>query len=146
MRFQMFDRITEYEKGKSIEGLKQVSRESGNILSFNGTMYYPHTLAIEALAQLGGWFISASKDFTLLVVLAMIVNARIHFDIKIGDELILKAHLIELKDENSVLRGEIWREKECAIQVQKIVYGIVKVEEERYRDEQMKIFSSLLQK
>jgi len=145
MRFQLFDKITEFNKGKSIAGVKNPTLESGNLISLNHALYYPASLSIEALAQLGGWFITASRDFSLLVVLGMITGGEIHQDIMIGDSLILKVNLLELMPGSSIVRGEVWKEGACAIKINRIVYGMFKIQEDRHVREQERMFSSLLQ-
>lgn len=145
MRFQLFDRIKEFSAGKSIVGVKNVTLESGNFVSIDSRLFYPSTLAIEALAQLGGWCVSASRDFTLLVVLGMITDAEILQDILIGDSLILKVNLVEFVEKSAVVRAEAWKEGACAVRIQKIVYGMFTINEPRFGEEQQKIFKSLLE-
>jgi 3-hydroxymyristoyl/3-hydroxydecanoyl-(acyl carrier protein) dehydratase len=144
MRFQLFDRIIKFEKGKSIVGVKNVTLESGNLVSIDSSLFYPPTLSIEALAQLGGWCVSASRDFSLLVVLGMITGAEILQDIIIGDSLTLKVNLVELMGQSSVVRAEAWKEGACAIRIDKIVYGMFTIKEPQFVDEQRRIFYSLL--
>ena len=143
MRFQLFDRVTKFEKGKAIAGVKNVTLESGNLVSIGNRLFYPSTLAIEAMAQMGGWCVSASNDFSLLVVLGMITGAEIYQDILIGDSLMLKVKLMELADQRSVASAEAWKEGVCAIRIDKIVYGMFTIEEPRFVEEQKRIFSSL---
>jgi len=143
MRFQLFDRVTNFETGKSIAGVKNVTLESGNHVSIGNRLFYPPTLSIEALAQLGGWCVSASRDFSLLVVLGMITGAEILQDILVGDSLILKVKLVELADQRSVASAEAWKEGACAIKIDKIVYGMFAIKEPRFVEEQQRIFYSL---
>lgn len=142
MRFQLFDKILEFKKGKSIVGVKNVTLESGSLISLNGALFYPASLSIEALAQLGGWFINASRDFSLLLVLGMIVAGEIRQDIMIGDSLTLKVNLLELMPETSVVNGEVWKKGACALKVDRIVYGMFKMEDKRFIKEQEKMFRS----
>ena len=145
MRFQLFDRIINFEKGKSIVGVKNVTLETGNLVPLNTSLFYPPTLSIEALAQLGGWCVSASRDFSLLVVLGMITDAEVLEDIRIGDSLILKVNLVELMGHSSVVRAEAWKEGACAIRIDKIVYGMFTIKEPHFVNEQHRIFKSLLE-
>ena len=144
MRFQLFDKILEFNKGKSIVGVKNATLETGNVTALNGTLFYPASLSVEALAQLGGWFVNASRDFSLLVVLGMITGGVIHQDIMIGDSLILKVNLMELMPKSSIVRGEVWKDGTCAIKIDRIVYGMFKIQEERFVKKQEEMFSSFL--
>ena len=145
MRFQLFDRIINFEKGRSIVGVKAVTLESGNVVFINNSLFYPPVLSIEAMAQLGGWCISASRDFSLLVVLGMITGAEVLQDIIIGDSLILKVNLVELMGQSAVVRAEAWKEGACALKTDKIVYGMFTIKEPRFAEQQHKIFQSLLE-
>jgi 3-hydroxymyristoyl/3-hydroxydecanoyl-(acyl carrier protein) dehydratase len=143
MRFQLFDRIVNFEKGKSIAGVKNVTLESGNLTAINNRPFYPPTLCMEALAQLGGWCVSASRDFSLLVVLGMFTGAEIHRDIIIGDSLTLKVNLLEITEQRSVAKAEAWKDDALAVSIDRIVYGMFKIKEPRFVDEQEKFFYAL---
>ena len=143
MRFQLFDKIMEFEKGRSIVGVKNVTLESGHLISVDNRLFYPSALAMEALAQLGGWCVSASRDFSLLVVLGMMTGAEVRQDLIIGDSLILKVKLVEIMEQTSVARAEAWKEGACAMKIDKIVYGMFKIKEPRFVAEQKRIFYSL---
>lgn len=145
MRFQLFDRITKFDKGKSIVGVKNVTLESGNVIAIDQRLFYPPPLSMEALAQLGGWCVSASRDFSMLVVLGMFSGAEVLQDIIIGDSLTLKVHLLELMEKSAVVRAEAWKEGVCALRIDKIVYGMFTIKEPRFVDEQHRIFQSLLE-
>jgi 3-hydroxyacyl-[acyl-carrier-protein] dehydratase len=64
MRYLLIDHITEWESGKSIKGIKNVTM-SEDFLEFHfpKNPIMPGVLLLEAVAQLSGWLEAASSDF-----------------------------------------------------------------------------------
>ncbi len=146
MRFQLIDKITKFDKNKSILGVKGVSLEANDFVpSSQGSFVYPVTLCLESLAQLGGWLTTASSDFACHPVLGMISRAEVYKEARVGDSLLVKAELIELSNEISEIRGEIRRGEEPIIKVKRIVYGLVKTEDKELIEEQKRMFQRLLE-
>ncbi len=146
MRFQLIDKITKFDKNKLILGVKGVSLEANDLVpSSQGAFVYPVTLCLESLAQLGGWLATASSDFTCHPVLGMISHAEVYKEARVGDSLLVKAELIELSDEISEIRGEIWRGEELIIGVKRVVYGLVKTGDKKLIEEQKRMFQRLLE-
>jgi 3-hydroxyacyl-[acyl-carrier-protein] dehydratase len=95
----LVDRVTDYEPGKWIHGLKNVT---ANEPFFEG--HFPHypvmpgVLVIEALAQLAGLLTilsgSAKVDGSQLVLFAGIDEARFKRQVMPGDALVLEVNLI----------------------------------------------------
>jgi len=106
MSFILVDEILEFEKGKSIVAVKNVS-----VLKYffvdhiiYGTIL-PSTLVAEAVAQAAGWLVTASLDFQkrgLLIDLGMLDFGGI---VRPGDQLVLEAELLSLREEAAVLTG-----------------------------------------
>lgn len=146
MRFQLIDKITKFDKNKSILGIKGVSLEANDLVPLSqGSLVYPVTLCIESLAQLGGWLTAASSDFAYLPVLGMISHAEVYKEARVGDSLLVNAELIELSDEISAIRGEMWRGEELIIKVKRVVYGLIKTKDKKLIEQQKKTFQHLLE-
>ncbi len=143
MRFQLIDKISSFNKNKSIIGTKGVSLEADDFVP-QGPLVYPATLCLESLAQLGGWLTAASLDFVCVPVLGMIGGAEVYDEAEVGDSLLLKAALIELSDETSEIRGEIWRGEDLIINVKRVVYGLIKKEDTKLVEERKRMFQTLL--
>ncbi len=145
MRFQLVDKILRFDKNKSIVGVKGVSLEANDLVPFpQGSLVYPVTLCLESLAQLGGWLTTASLDFVCLPVLGIISQAEVYKEARVGDNLLVKAELIDLSDEASVIKGEIRRDEVLIIKVKRVVYGLVKIEDKRFIEGQKRMFQLLL--
>jgi len=147
MRFQLIDKILRFDKNKSIVGVKGVSLEANDFVpSSKGYPIYPVTLCLESIAQLGGWLTTASSDFVCSPVLGMIANAEVYKEAEVGDNLLVKAELIELSDETSEIKGEIRRGDDLILKVKRIVYGLVKIEDKKLIEEQKRAFQMLLER
>ena len=151
MRFLMFDRITEFQKNRRICGIKLISGESGVLERVHGELVYPAALAVESLAQLGGWLLGASRDFAVLTVLAMVVNVRIYTPIFNGDELNLRvdAHPDYCGADSALASGEICRAgsrgQECVIRIAKLAYGVFPTAVPEHMKAQKRLFTALFQ-
>lgn len=146
MRFLMFDQITDFQKNRLICGVKQISQESGITEQLHREWIYPPSLAFESLAQIGGWLVSASLDFSVFAVLGMMTRAEAIAPIHSGDGLILRVEVLSINsaEHNAVVRGEIRRLEQCVIRIDKIVYGIFQVDDPQLVREQARLFDSLL--
>ena len=70
MRFNLIDRITDLQPGKSIVAIKNLTLAEEYLADhFPGFPVMPGVLMIEALAQAGGWLIRYTEDFRHSTVL-----------------------------------------------------------------------------
>ena len=144
MRFELIDKILEFEKNKRIVGVKGISVEADNFAPFSSeSRIYPTTLCLESLAQVGGWLTSASLDFAYLPVLGMISEAEIYKEVRAGDNLLVKAELTELLDIHSIIKGEIWRGEELIVSVRRMVYGLIELNDRQFIENQESFFHRL---
>ncbi len=71
MKFRMVDKITGYEPGRSIRGIKTVSFEEYELkTAFSSRPALPECLVMESLVQLGNWLIMLTSGYTKTGLLA----------------------------------------------------------------------------
>ena len=107
--FLLVDRITEFEEGKYIEGLKNVTiNEPFFNGHFPGHPIMPAVLIIEAMAQCGGLLLlnTVADPSGKLMYFMGIDNARFRRPVTPGDQLRFKITLLKLKGGISKMRGE----------------------------------------
>ena len=78
MRFLFVDRILKMEKGRSAEGIKNVSFHAMSILfkKCRTIPYFRERLALKQIAQLISWLVIYTKDFTVKPVAVMTASIR----------------------------------------------------------------------
>jgi 3-hydroxyacyl-[acyl-carrier-protein] dehydratase len=99
----MLDRVTEFRKGISAAGIKNITL-TDDILHDHFPDYpvFPGAMLIEAMAQLGGFLLEMSvntKDSIRRALLAQIDKAKFHNLAEPGDQLRLSAELDEQIDD-----------------------------------------------
>ena len=105
----LVDRILEYEEGKRIVGLKNVSVNEPVFQGhFPGFPLFPGVYILEAMAQVGGILMIKSLNLEIgkyAVVFAGIDGARFKKPVFPGDTLILELEVITLKKALSKMKG-----------------------------------------
>ena len=99
MRYFMLDRVTEFTKGISASGIKNITLTE-DILHDHFPDYpvFPGAMLIEATAQLGGFLLEMSvntKDSIRRALLAQVDKAKFHTLAEPGDQLQLTAEMNE---------------------------------------------------
>ena len=127
MRFYMVDRILELHKEVSIKGLKNVSIVedffSGQSLEEEPEL--PTPLLIEALAQLGAWFVAATSNFEKRAVLLSLGELRFHRPARPGDQLLLEDWVVSASDDNAVVSGRIKVGDEVIMEMDECMCAII---------------------
>lgn len=94
MRFYLVDRVTEFQKGSSIKGIKNVSMTEP-FFTFHFPRYpvMPGVLIIEALAQLAGLLIELSipERRYKKAILSIVDKTKFHFMVRPGDQIEMEA-------------------------------------------------------
>ena len=105
--FQMVDRITECEPGKSAKGIKCVSVNEAQFCGhFPQYHVMPGVLIIEALAQVGAVALLTMDEFKgKAVFFGGIKNARFKQQVRPGDVLVLECELIRLRGSVGIGKG-----------------------------------------
>ena len=105
----LVDKILEYEEGKRIVGLKNVSVNEPVFQGhFPGFPLFPGVYILEAMAQVGGILMIKSLNLEIgkyAVVFAGIDEARFKKPVFPGDTLILELDVISLKKSLSKMKG-----------------------------------------
>jgi beta-hydroxyacyl-ACP dehydratase FabZ len=109
--FLLVDRIVEYEPGKRVVGLKNVSLNEPFFAGhFPGAPVMPGVLIVEAMAQTAGVMMLASLPDreTKLVFFTGIDSAKFRKPVVPGDQLRLELTVLKLRPRYIKLRGEAY--------------------------------------
>ncbi len=91
MRYLLVDRITHWEPGQEILGIKNVAM-SEDFLEFHfpKNPIMPGIMLLEALVQLAGWLEAASSDFEKWFLLAHVNKCNFYGFVLPGDQVDMK--------------------------------------------------------
>jgi beta-hydroxyacyl-ACP dehydratase FabZ len=109
--FLLLDRIVEYEEGKRIVGLKNVTINEPFFQGhFPGVPVMPGVLIVEAMAQAGGVLVfkTLPEREKKLVFLMGIEGARFRKPVQPGDQLRLEMEVIRVKARVGKLAGKAY--------------------------------------
>ena len=109
--FLLVDRIVDYEPGKRVVGLKNVTLNEPFFAGhFPGAPVMPGVLIVEAMAQTAGVMMLASLPDreTKLVFFTGIDNAKFRRPVVPGDQLRLELTVLKLRPRYIKLRGEAY--------------------------------------
>ncbi|MBM7617724.1 3-hydroxyacyl-[acyl-carrier-protein] dehydratase [Weissella uvarum] len=103
----LVDRVIDLEPGKSITGIKNVSRNEEVFQGhFPGNPIFPGVMQIEALAQTGAIAILSMPEFEgKTAYLASVPKARFHKPVQPGDQMELKVELERFRGPMGVGKG-----------------------------------------
>jgi len=104
--FLFVDRIYDYQAGKSIKALKNVSRNEGFFYWLpSGERVLSPAVITEALAQAGAWLKMVTADFKKRPVLLADERTTYHGIVYPGDQIDLSVEVIDFDDDVVVTRG-----------------------------------------
>ena len=88
MRYYLVDRITQWEVGKSIRGVKNVAMTEDFLqYHFPRRPTMPGVLLLESMAQLAGWLEAISSDFTCWFLLEHVKTCKFYELTVPGDQV-----------------------------------------------------------
>jgi len=117
--FLLVDRVLELEKGKYIRAIKNVTyNESFFQGHFPKRKIMPGVLVVEAVAQAGGILLyhSIPEPETKFVFLSKIDNTKFRKPVVPGDQLMLRAEIIKLKNKFCHVRGTATVDDEVVVE------------------------------
>ena len=91
MRYLLIDRITEWQPGKMIRGVKNVAMSEDFLeYHFPRNPIMPGVLLLEALTQLTGWLEAASSDFKEWFLINKVLRCNFYSFALPGDQVELE--------------------------------------------------------
>jgi 3-hydroxyacyl-[acyl-carrier-protein] dehydratase len=116
--FIMVDRVLDFDKGKTITGLKNVTMGEPFFQGhFPGEPVMPGVLILEGMAQVGSLLAYLSAPETIsdrLVYFAGLDKVRFRKVVRPGDQLIFKLKMIKLKTKIAKMTGKAYVNDELA--------------------------------
>ncbi len=106
MRYLLVDRVTSWEAGGFMEGVKNVSM-SEDFLEFHFPRFpvMPGSLILEAIVQLAGWLEAAGSEFGRWVLLEQVRSIKYYGFAFPGDQIVLRVETKGEEDGLTLFRG-----------------------------------------
>ncbi len=106
MRYLLVDRVTSWEAGGFMEGVKNVTM-SEDFLEFHFPRFpvMPGSLILEALVQLSGWLEAAGSDFSRWFLLEQVGTIKYYGFAFPGDQVVLRVEAAGERDGRTLFKG-----------------------------------------
>lgn len=109
MRFLFVDRILQLVPGKSVQGIKQVSRDEACLcLDEQGQLAFIPSFIGETLGQLAAWNVMVTNGFSLRPVAGIVHSAKLHRSARVGETLFLESFIDQLDDNAVEYHSQAW--------------------------------------
>ena len=107
MKFDLIDRITKVEPGKSLEGEKALSLAEEYLQDhFPSKPVMPGVFMIETMVQAGAWLVRVSEDFAhSIVILREARGVKYGQFVRPGDRITVSVEMSSMKDGRADIKG-----------------------------------------
>jgi len=124
VRFLLFDRITEAERGRRMQGVKLVSLTDGALADhYPRRAVLPGTLVVEAMAQLGGMLHALSNDFSVEMLLVLVDSVSLVRPVLHGETMTVEVRSEHVHPYGATMNGEARVDGDVVATVGRIVYA-----------------------
>lgn len=144
MRFLFYDSITDIEKGKSIAGVKTFSLADEFLKGhYKKAPLVPGVLMIEAMAQLLGWLISYSHDFSVVAIPSTIERVTVSSNLRPGFKAEIRAEIVSTSKKDSLCKAEMYSDARIIASLDRIIYSHFQTVDSKKLAEIFKYYSGL---
>ncbi len=125
MRFLLYDRVTRLVPERVIEGVKTFSLAEAFVQGhFHRQPLVPGALLIEAMAQLLGWLVIASRDFQQLAMLSIVEGARVDPGLRPGFRGEIEAELVSLSSTDALGKARMRAGGVTVASAERVIYTL----------------------
>jgi 3-hydroxyacyl-[acyl-carrier-protein] dehydratase len=130
MRFLYYDSISHLEKGKSVAGVKTFTLSEEFLRGhYKKTALVPAVIMIEAMAQLLGWLIIYSHDFSLSPIMSLIEDVTVTPHLRPGFKAEIRGEILSSSKRDSLGKARMVLDGKVIASVDRIIYSHVQTVE-----------------
>lgn len=147
MTFILVDKITHYEPGKTIEGIKHISITEPYLGAshYDKHPVYISALVGESIGQLAAWNVMDALSFTKRPVAGLADEVNIFDEVRVGETLRMKANIIQLDDEAVEYHGEAFVGSNKIVELRHAIGPMMPMEQMNDKAEVLRQFEQLMQ-
>jgi len=126
MRFLLYDRISHIEKGRCIRGVKSFSLAEEFLRHHFGKIaLVPAAMMIEAMAQLLGWLVIYSNDFSLSAVMSLVEEVTVTSTLRPGFQAEIYGEIVSMSRRDSLGLARLAVDGRTVASMERIIYSHV---------------------
>lgn len=131
MRFLHFDRVTSFERGRSVRGSKSFSLAEPYLEHhFPRSPLVPAGLLLESMAQLVGWGIAQALDFRAMPIMSLVRGFSLADPwLRPGITAEIVGELVSIGERDSLGRAWLWLHGRELASVEQIIYSHIPARE-----------------
>lgn len=145
MSFLLVDRITDFQSGKLVKGLKHISA-SEPYLSYSPetkqTIFLPALLG-EAVGQMTAWAVMDAFDFQVRPIAGIVSQVNIFGEAKVGDILEMSAEIHALDDQAVEYSGQAKVSGQTIFEIERAIGPMINMAEVNERAEVLQQFAMI---
>ena len=147
MRFLYYDSISHLEKGKSVTGVKTFSLSEEFLRGhYKKVPLVPAVIMIEAMAQLLGWLIIYSHDFSLSPIMSLIEEVTVTPHLRPGFKAEIHGEILSSSKRDSLGKARMVLDGKVIASVDRIIYSHVQTVERQALIRLFRYYSGLIHK
>jgi 3-hydroxyacyl-[acyl-carrier-protein] dehydratase len=124
MRFLYYDSVSQIDKGKLIIGVKTFSLSEEFLRGHYTKMaLVPGAIMIEAMAQLLGWLIGYSHDFSVRAIMSLIEDVTLPSRLRPGFKAEIHGEILSSSKQDSLGKAQIYVEGDLVASLGRIIYS-----------------------
>ena len=138
MRFLYYDSISHLEKGKSVTGVKTFSLSEEFLRGhYKKVPLVPAVIMIEAMAQLLGWLIIYSHDFSLSPIMSLIEEVTVTPHLRPGFKAEIHGEILSSSKRDSLGKARMVLDGKVIASVDRMIYSHINTD---HREDLMQLF------
>ncbi len=144
MRFLYYDSISHLEKGRSVTGVKTFSLSEEFLRGhYKKVALVPAVIMIEAMAQLLGWLIIYSHDFSLSPIMSLIEGVTVTPNLRPGFRAEIRGEILSSSKRDSLGKAQMVLDGKVIASVDRIIYSHVQTVEREALTRLFRYYSGL---
>lgn len=126
MRLLLYDRVDHLERGRRMRAVKGVTLSEEYFPGhFSRQAMAPATVMTEMVAQVGGWLVMASLDFSRSAIVSIIQDVTFGREVRPGDHLTVDCEILELQRRCAWVTGRALAGRDQVVRIGHMMFALL---------------------